>query len=340
MATSELFSADDYAPEDTGQPEPNRGKCQGCSAKVTGVTLCDDCRCAKCRRAKMLCECRYQPTKQTRTTPSLAGSMVLDAQFKLIQDHFEITDPEMYRLYTPSEVLAIPNVGEASLNHLRLHLANLGITLAGDQTPEHWQAELTAVRGATAIAPNQKAVTAPFTILIDTAEQQPFGFKGFKGDGRHRDKPLIVPTKQKHLGPTHGDYSIEGYETRFHVERKSEADVISTVLSFGERREQFERTLAFLSEIECGFVVVECDRFEAVKSIGDHTHPCNRNAKNPPPIRQRTWWNQVLAWESDYRVPWVFAGHRRYAEMSTLTIFQRAFRHEIAQQKQIHKKGA
>jgi hypothetical protein len=42
---------------------------------------------------------------------------------------------------------------------------------------------------------------------------------------------------------------------------------------------------------------------------------------------QKTLHRQVLAWEQDFRVPFVFCDSRRLAEMTTLAILQRHYRH-------------
>ena len=70
-------------------------------------------------------------------------------------------------------------------------------------------------------------IYAPFTILIDSAEQQPFTFTGLRADSSKKYAPLIVRTEVTSLGRypnSLGDYCIAGYERRCHLERKSLSD--------------------------------------------------------------------------------------------------------------------
>lgn len=265
---------------------------------------------------------------------------MFDKRFTELREAFAIQKPEDWQRVTPAEVTSIENVGPQTLNHLRLHLANHGLTLAGDQTPVHWQTTLSAVRGTSTIAGNQKHVVCPFTILIDKAEQTPWRFQGIRSSTDRHRRPMIVPTKSEHLGPTHGDYTIEGMEGWVHIERKSVEDLIGTVLGFannGERREQFQRTLAYLAEIPSSAVIVEGDRVETTKMVADPTHPCNRNARVKPAVRAKMFFNQVLAWENDYRVPFIFAHSRYYAERAAFRWLERQWKERQAQLKKAAK---
>lgn len=72
----------------------------------------------------------------------------------------------------------------------------------------------------------------PFRILVDTREQTPLPFS------------RLVPTRRATLYP--GDYSIEGLEGLFAVERKSLADLVGTLighrdLADGSRRNARDR---------------------------------------------------------------------------------------------------
>ncbi|MCD0459150.1 hypothetical protein [Roseiconus lacunae] len=260
--------------------------------------------------------------------------MVLDSKFKAITAHFGIQAPEDWTQIRPEEIQAIENIGPQTVNHLRLHLANHGLTLLDDKTPAYWQQYLTAVRGSTAIAANQKAVTCPFTILVDKAEQQPFRFAGMYADANQQNRPMIVNTRSEHLGPTHGDYTIAGLERWVHIERKSQSDVIGTVLGWGERREQFERTLQFLSEIPSSAVIIESSLGDVITALGDPTHPGNRNSRKSPNERKKIFHRQYMAWHDDYRVPWVFCDTRRLAEISTFRWLARQWKKARAAEKQ------
>ncbi len=74
-------------------------------------------------------------------------------------------------------------------------------------------------------------------IVVDTREQRPYSFPG---------------SVRKALPA--GDYSIEGRESSFAIERKSLEDWVSTVL---RSRKRFARELAKLKEYDFAAVVIE-----------------------------------------------------------------------------------
>ena len=76
------------------------------------------------------------------------------------------------------------------------------------------------------------------TIIIDWREQEPYSF--------------IVPTVCKKLDA--GDYSVEGYENRIAVERKSLSDFIGTLV---RGRSRFYKELNKLKYYDHSCVVVE-----------------------------------------------------------------------------------
>ena len=77
------------------------------------------------------------------------------------------------------------------------------------------------------------------TILIDSREQEGYMFS--------------VPSARRKLDA--GDYSIEGFEGRIAVERKSMADFVNTVI---RGRKRFHKELIKLATYEAACVVVEC----------------------------------------------------------------------------------
>ena len=256
--------------------------------------------------------------------------MVLDSKMHLIRRHFNIQDLSDWVEVRPDEITTIPDIGPQTLNLLRLHLANSGLTLKDDRTPAHWQSSLSIIRGVVQLSEQDNSVTSPFTILIDSAEQHPFRFQGFKTDADKQNRPMIVQTRRQHLGATRGDYSVEGLEGIVHIERKSLEDVQSTVLGWGERREQFQRTLTFLAEIPSSAIVVECTLGQAIsqmRSRGSKTVEQNRK------IFQR----QVSAWADDYRVPWHFCDNRELAEIVCFRQLERQWKHDQARKKKASK---
>lgn len=252
--------------------------------------------------------------------------MVLDSRIATLREHFGIAKPEDWCAVHPEAITAVPDIGPQTLNHLRLMLANRGLTLRGDETPAYWQSHLDTLRGASQIAGTDTAIITPFTVLIDADEQQPFTFQGLRADADRNGRPLIIRTARKHLGNTHGDYSIEGLEDFAHVERKSMADAQSTVLGWGDRREQFQRTLEYLSELPAAMVVVECSFMAAIVGM-------TARGKKSVDENRKIFHRQALAWMNDYRVPWVFCDDRRFAEITTFRFLERQWRHEHARRK-------
>lgn len=175
-----------------------------------------------------------------------------------------------------------------------------------------------------------------FTILVDTAEQAPFTFQNIYADADRHGRELVISPGvnlvRQCLGRhpnSLGDYSLQGFVGRCHVERKSMDDAHGTILGFTKkvdgvpqsdfgRRERFERELANLANIEAGCVVVECSLGELLQSapeydLGRKTGRCNRK------ILSRS----INAWLQDYGVPWLFCDDRRHAELATFRWLER-----------------
>lgn len=176
----------------------------------------------------------------------------------------------------------------------------------------------------------------PWTILVDTAEQHAFTFQSIYADADRGGRELVVSQGvnlvRQCLGRhpnSLGDYSIQGFVGRCHVERKSLEDAHGTILGFTKtidgqpvsdrgRRERFERELLNLSNIEAGCIVVECSLGELLDKapeyeLGKKTGLCNRK------ILSRS----IIAWQQDYPVHWIFCDSRRHAEMATFRWLER-----------------
>lgn len=242
--------------------------------------------------------------------------MVLDNKIAKARDHFGIERPEDWSRVRPEWILRLDGVGQATLDHLRLYLAGRGITLRDDATPSYWQQHLETAQIGGQVAREDQAIVEPFTIFVDSMEQQPFTFQGFKS---FNGRPRIVPIEYRALGPSHGDYSAAGLERDCHVERKSPGDALGTFLSWGERRDRWERTLAFLAEIPCAAIVVESSFGSLISSIE------SRGKRSKSHLR-RELHRQVLAWSEDLRIPFHFCDDRRLAEATTLAIIERRWR--------------
>ncbi len=152
---------------------------------------------------------------------------------------------------------------------------------------------------------------APFTVVIDTREQLPWDFAAIPADAHQGGESagcVVVPVVVGTLGA--GDYSVQGWETRVAVERKSAADLVGTI---GQGRERFERELERLAVMDFATVVVEAELSEL--------------KLNPPPHSQlqfKTITRSVQAWQQRYpRVHWMFLPGRRAAMLWGYRVLER-----------------
>lgn len=276
---------------------------------------------------------------------------MLDSKLQKLKDHFGISTVHDWQSVRPEWVVSLDGVGPKTLAYLRLLLAQHGCTLKGDKTPEYWQqhqasARIVEVLGNELIddddgqpVAKDRGIVLPFTVLIDSAEQQPFTFQGLRSDANDGGRPLIVPFEFTSLGrhpESLGDYSLDspiGGRGRCHVERKSMEDAHATILGWarkGEdvgRRDRFERELQQLGEIEAGLVVVECSFTTMVAKAPQYGHrSAAQNAK--------TLFRSVLAWQQDYRVQWAFCDGRRLAEQMTFRWLKRWYDKGVEQRKE------
>lgn len=186
------------------------------------------------------------------------------------------------------------------------------------------------------VSKSDEPLLNPFTIIVDTAEQHFYAFQGLHADSDRHNRELIVTLGvnliQRCLGRhplSLGDYSIDGYVGRCHVERKSMEDAHGTILGWpGEaannggigRRERFEQELANLSNCQAAAVVVECSLGQLIDEapeydLGRKTKACNQK------ILERS----IIAFQQSYSVPWFFCDSRRMAEVVTFRFLERFF---------------
>lgn len=125
----------------------------------------------------------------------------------------------------------------------------------------------------------------PFTVVVDTREQEPYAFD-----------PDIVTVVRRALPA--GDYSLPGYEASIAIERKSLADYVASVI---KGRARFLRELRSLTEYDLGCVVVE-------GSIEDVVTRRYRSGANPNAVLGAT-----LSIIVDHGVPVFFCGDRQLA---------------------------
>lgn len=246
---------------------------------------------------------------------------MIDRAIQNLESSFGIHSADQWQAVTPENVLAKPKVGDKTLNKLRLYLAEHGVTLKGDRTPQFWQNELL----------NKQSIVCPFVICVDVQEKHPFTFTGIRAGAKHDYRPLVVTTKTQSLGPSHGDYTLLGYEDEIGIERKSMEDAHGTLLGWGERRERFLRTLERLNSLEFGAVVVECSLGALLKNAPSHgrkTAEENGRALN----------GTYLSWMMQFpSVAWVFCDVRRLAEVETFRIFEKFYAHKLKQKKRANR---
>ena len=128
-------------------------------------------------------------------------------------------------------------------------------------------------------------------VLIDSREKKAYDFLTQSGDIEIIRGTLAV-----------GDYSLEGFQDKVAVERKSLADL---VMCLGTERARFAREMQRAAALESFAVVVEAtwqDLAEGRYRSG--LHPASAAAS-------------VLAFMARYRVPFFFTGNRQNGEAAT-----------------------
>jgi len=148
----------------------------------------------------------------------------------------------------------------------------------------------------------------PFTIVVDTREQKPYTFSAITADAAQGRRPVQVPTHGAAL--LAGDYSIQGMEQVIAVERKSKADLFSTL---GQGRQRFARELDLLQCMWFAAVVVEAEWSEVV------SRPPAYSSLKPVTISR-----SVMAWQVRKPVVhWWFVPGREAAEQVTYRLLER-----------------
>lgn len=159
-----------------------------------------------------------------------------------------------------------------------------------------------------------------FTILVDTAEQFPLSFANIRNDSDKDYTRAAVSIEYRCLGrhpDSYGDYSLRGGERRCCIERKSMEDCQSTILGFNDgHRERFECELRNLSQIESPLVLVEC-------SLSDLLIHAPSYGKKTPQQNAKILFRSILAYQQDYRVPWMFCCGRGIAEQAAYWFLHR-----------------
>ena len=130
------------------------------------------------------------------------------------------------------------------------------------------------------------------TIVVDTREQTPWAF------GRTTHRAL-----------TAGDYSVEGFESRIAVERKTLEDFVHSVI---RDRERFKKELAKLAEFPHACVVVEAGLPDVLLS------------RYPSGAHPHSVFGAAVSICVDHGVPVFFCGDRQTARRFTEEFLVRA----------------
>ena len=160
-----------------------------------------------------------------------------------------------------------------------------------------------------------------FKILIDTREQKPWSFEGISIDASEtsakysKGTKYQVQTEVRGLGNSRGDYTVEGYEDRISIERKSIADLQGTLLAFGSRRDAFDRELEWLNSIDCAAVVIEGTLAQALR--------VKQRGKRSPELSAKLLHRRMLSCKVKYpKVSFLFCSNRQLAEVTAFRLLQ------------------
>lgn len=169
------------------------------------------------------------------------------------------------------------------------------------------------------------AKVLPYTIVVDTNEQAPYTFTGIHVDSDRYDRHWVVNTTTKPLYLTDrktitlrkgrgeylkglADYSIEGFESRVQIERKSRGDLYGTL---GQRRREFEAEIKRLCECDYAAVVVEAELSDMFQ--------------NPPPeMPVKNIARTIMSWSIEYpQVHWFLMPGRRAGELCAFQLLHK-----------------
>jgi len=190
-------------------------------------------------------------------------------------------------------------------------------------------------------------IPTPFVILIDKAEKAPWTFVGlharsFVDPERRLYHP--VRTERRYLGIGMGDYSLDGFQGRVAIERKSMADFQGTLLGWPtdvetaagngreiDRRGRFKSELRKLQALECKAVIVEAP-------LGRCLESCPQWGVRTSAENGKYLMSTYLAWQQQFRVPWIFCEDREMAAVTAFRIMEqfwsRATRRRVKEQLQ------
>uniref|UniRef100_A0A6M3IY62 Putative nuclease n=1 Tax=viral metagenome TaxID=1070528 RepID=A0A6M3IY62_9ZZZZ len=145
-----------------------------------------------------------------------------------------------------------------------------------------------------------------FKIVVDTREQAAYTFASIK------PRPEVI-----YKALASGDYSLEGYEDRITIERKSLPDLFG---STGIGRKRFEREFERLAKFEYAGLVIEA-------GLGDIF-------KRPPAYSQmnpKSVFHTLISWSVYYKVFVWAAPDRAFGEKLTYYLLKKWWTKNVEQ---------
>jgi ERCC4-type nuclease len=157
-----------------------------------------------------------------------------------------------------------------------------------------------------------KLVVCPFTIVQDTREQAGYEFSGMPCvEGEQWIVPVVC------RGLKTGDYSIDGFEEKIAVERKSLEDLYGTL---GRGRDRFEREFERLAEMEFGAVVIEA-------TVSEIWRPAEFRLDWHSRLSPKAVEGTIVSWSLKYpHIHWWPMGSKRAAEIRTFNLLDKWWR--------------
>ena len=155
----------------------------------------------------------------------------------------------------------------------------------------------------------KKDLTRP-TIIIDSREQDPYFL---------RDTKTECSTKIAKLDC--GDYSVEGFETRVAVERKSILDACGTL---GNGRDRFKREMERMNELMFAAIIIESSLIDFVNYI--------KSDETRPQINPKAAIQTLIAFSVRYDVHVIWAENRKFAARYTESILMKFYKYAVGNQ--------
>lgn len=177
---------------------------------------------------------------------------------------------------------------------------------------------------------NCKPIDSPFTIVVDSNEQLPYTFSDIKGDFRDDYAPIRVRTIKKAVRAGNkrvGDYALLEVPG-IAIERKSKADLFSSVSDTAKRENFIERLRVMSANLKCGAVIIECYQSEIFN--------------DPPPFTKLSptaVYRSTLSWGIQFPlIHWHWAEDRESAEQLAYRLLEKYYQHETDVKYKHHNK--